>query len=338
MPASYGGFETLVERLIDGEHPAVAVYCSSKNYPRKLRVYHGAALHYLPLSANGAQSILYDIISICHGLRHGYRSFLILGVSGAIVLPLVKILFPSTKVVTNIDGIEWRRDKWGWAARSFLRLSERIAVQWSDTTIADNEVIREHVEREYSETCVVIPYGGEHATLGRAEAGNPVGEYDLALCRIEPENNVEMILEAYSQAGTFLKFIGNWENSAYGKELRVRFSRCPRIELLDPIYDLEALYRYRSECRFYIHGHSAGGTNPSLVEIMHFSKPVIAFNSPFNRATMENHGRYFNSERDLREALLKPPSPEEGVVLAEIAQRRYTWKVVKDSYFSLFRD
>jgi hypothetical protein len=134
VPANYGGFETLAENLIKyhdaSSLPApVTVYCSSKSYPSKERSFLSAQLKYVPLQANGAQSILYDIVSLFSSVWNRYDVILLLGVSGAIALPLVR-LFSSARVITNIDGIEWRRQKWqGWAKR-FLQLSEKMAVRF----------------------------------------------------------------------------------------------------------------------------------------------------------------------------------------------------------------
>ena len=117
VPASYGGFETLVENLIEDNTCSYTVYCSASHYSEKSVNYKNARLVYLPLRANGLQSIIYDVFSLFHALGSGHRNFLILGVSGAGVLPLVRFFFPSSKIVVNIDGLEWQRQKWsGWPA------------------------------------------------------------------------------------------------------------------------------------------------------------------------------------------------------------------------------
>jgi glycosyltransferase involved in cell wall biosynthesis len=342
VPASYGGFETLVENLIDDASERYTVYCSGPHYAERVRAYKNANLIYIPLRANGVQSIIYDIWSILHALLTGHKNLLVLGTSGAIVLPLVKFFCPTVNVVTNIDGLEWKRQKWKGFAKFFLKLSERLAVKFSTIVVADNEAIAKHVETNYNSTCETIAYGGDHAYIEKILLQTPqtafgAERYAFALCRIEPENNVHLILDAFSHSTTNLIFVGNWKASEYGRRLIERCSKASNIKLLDPIYDLEALAFYRNNCDFYVHGHSAGGTNPSLVEMMHFDKPIVAFDCVYNRSTMEDKGLYFSSSSSLLETLNGAVFIGGGEELGAIARRRYTWKVVRDQYRTLFQ-
>ena len=145
LPANYGGFETLTDHLIRnlGEEYDMTVYCSSKKYPSKERKnkYLNARLKYIPLNANGFQSIFYDSFSILHALFYA-DVLLILGVAGAFVLPFVK-LFTRKKIIISIDGIEWRRDKWNLLAKCYLWWAEKIAVKYSHIDISDNESIQD---------------------------------------------------------------------------------------------------------------------------------------------------------------------------------------------------
>ena len=336
VPACYGGFETLVENLLEvkNDDNKLVVYCSSKAYNEKQDCYKNAQLVYIPLNANGIQSIPYDICSIMHAVFiQKSRNLLILGVSGAICLPLVR-LFSKTKVVTNIDGLEWRRDKWGKLAKRFLKFSEKVAVRYSDIIVADNKGIADYVLEEYQVDSEVIAYGGDHALVKETEELDD--GYALALCRIEPENNVELILESFSKTNTKLKFIGNWENSDFGKSLKNKYKDFSNIEILDPIYDLNVLFDVRQRCKFYVHGHSAGGTNPSLVEMMHFEKTVFAFDCNYNRASTEDKANYFSQTSELLEFINSVPDERNAKHMKEIAQRRYTWDIVKQQYLDLF--
>jgi glycosyltransferase involved in cell wall biosynthesis len=343
VPASYGGFETLVDRLIDSSSAEFYVYCSAKHYPDGVPEYKGAKLIYIPLNANGVASIFYDIFSMIHALFNGHKNFLVLGVSGAVFFPIVR-LFPDIRLVTNIDGIEWQRDKWKGLAKIFLSFSEYFAVKFSTTVVSDNSAITEYAFKRYKRMCETIAYGGDHAV--RAEMlGVVSGEnkfhidhyYALSICRIEPENNVHVILEAFSITGLHLVFIGNWESSDYGRSLYRRYKDNKNIVLLKPIYCLDVLHGYRVSCSVYIHGHSAGGTNPSLVEMMHFAKPIVAYDCSFNKATMEDKGNYFSCVDGLIKLLGKNTVLDDGVVLREIAQRRYTWDIVRTKYVELFK-
>ena len=347
VPAAYGGFETLAENLVRfqecrGRQEKLAVYCSAKTYPDRPTSFLGAELRYVALNANGVSSIPYDIVSLFSAAWRGSDVILLLGISGALALPLVRLL-SRARIVTNIDGVEWKREKWKGPARWFLRFSERIAVRFSHDVIADNEGIANHVSRTYGRQCHVIAYGGDHAlqTEGKPFAGEPLPDrYALALCRIEPENNVSLVLDAFARADSLpLVFIGNWNNSEYGRDLKRRYETTSRLRLLDPIYDLGVLRTLRSQAAAYVHGHSAGGTNPSLVEMMHFGVPVLAYDCEFNRYTTEGKALWFRDVESLRaalDALTPEQSANIGIEMKRIAQERYTWDVIGQAYFNLF--
>ena len=341
VPASYGGFETLVENLIEDDTFSYTVYCSALHYPEKIVSYKNARLIYLPLRANGVQSVIYDVFSMVHALWSGHRNFLILGVSGAGVLPLVRLFFPNINIVTNIDGLEWRRQKWSGLARRVLKVAERLAVRFSSIVVADNQAIARYVEVTYKRCCETIAYGGDHAVaqtmvVPRTECSQDSDPYAFALCRIEPENNAHMILEAFATGKLNLVFVGNWQASDYGRDLLRRYSNVPRIEMIKPIYDLHTLAGYRRNCEVYVHGHSAGGTNPSLVEMMHFDKPIVAFDCVYNRATLDGLGQYFSSVSTLSRIFEEGVFHDDGVKFGDIARRRYTWGIVRKQYRKLF--
>lgn len=345
VPASYGGFETLAENLVRYHvtqclSDSLNVYCSGPAYTNKPRYYLSARLHYLPLSANGAQSIPYDIWSLFSAVLRGSDRILLLGVSGAVALPIVRWL-SCARIVTNIDGIEWRREKWRGVAKWFLRFSERIAIRFSHEVVADNAGIADYVYETYGRDCHVIAYGGDHAVqvASKPYVGSLPEQYAFALCRIEPENNVGMILESFSRhAAVPLVFVGNWDNSAYGKGLRERFGGLPHLHLLDPIYDVGVLRYLRDRAILYVHGHSAGGTNPSLVEMMHFGVPVVAFDCVFNRHTTDGKAWFF-ANADQLAALVDSSSAdaanENGAAMLGLARERYTWDAIGAAYFKL---
>ncbi|MFK0370620.1 DUF1972 domain-containing protein [Enterobacter sichuanensis] len=338
VPASYGGFETLVENIIENDQLRYVVYCSTKKYSQKKKKYKGAELVYIPLDANGVSSILYDIFSIIHAVFFKkVKNLLILGVSGCLILPFIKKI-SSVKICTNIDGLEWKRDKWSKNAKRFLKWSEKIAVRYSDVIIADNQEISNYVLEEYNKPCTVIAYGGDHAiadTPNLDMSGSENNSYALALCRIEPENNVHVILEAFVGVGKNLKFIGNWDNSEYGKKLKMKYRGFPNIELIDPIYDIAILDVIRRNCSVYIHGHSAGGTNPSLVEMMFFGKPIICFDCKYNRYTTHDMSDYFINSGDLNSKITNFVDNNEGVTLKRIAEENYTWDKIRRQYENL---
>lgn len=347
IPANYGGFETLVQNLAEFHQSTphnveLMVYCSTKNYLEKPARYLNTELRYLSISANGVWSIPYDILSLMKACLNRSDTLLILGVSGAIALPLVKLLSRS-RIITNIDGIEWRREKWRGLARWFLRISEELAVKYSDVVIADNDAIADYVKDVYGALPTVIAYGGDHALQASAHPDIDIKlpkNYAFSVCRIEPENNIHIILEAFSEKSDFpLVMVGNWNNSTYGRELKSRFSNFQHLLLLNPIYDAGILKHLRSQARAFVHGHSAGGTNPSLVEAMHFGKVIMMYDCSFNRCTTENSGIFFNDAPSLRRLLNAfdiNRADEIGKKMKEIAERRYTWASIAGAYFDIF--
>lgn len=346
VPSNYGGFETLAESLVKFHNASslpdqITVYCSGRNYPSRRPTFLSARLKYVQLNANGIQSIFYDIVSLCSAVWNRNNVILLLGVSGAIALPLVR-LFSSARVITNIDGIEWRREKWQGLARYFLRFSERIAVRFSHEVIADNAAIAEYVAKRYGVKSHVIAYGGDHAIevdeVVVSEYALPKS-YAFSVCRIEPENNVHIVLEAFARLKQHaLVVVGNWNSSEYGRALRERYAACNNLFLFDSIYDAGKLKYLRSRALCFIHGHSAGGTNPSLVEAMHFGKAVLAFDCNYNRSTTENKALFFKNSDELMclmEEIEMAKIERVGGDMADIAKRRYTWRIVAQQYFDL---
>ena len=348
VPANYGGFETLVEQLVNhnkSEDLQYTVYCSKKSYCDKRWVYHGARTEYVSLNANGIQSIPYDIISLIKATRQS-DTILILGVSGCAFLPIYR-LFSKKRLLINIDGLEHKRDKWSKWVRKFLKFSEKQAIKYGDVIITDNQGITDYVRVEYGKESELIAYGGDHVLTEADEDKtkailqkyglSPQG-YSMGLCRIEPENNVHVILEAFEKAKQPLLFIGNWTKSDYGRSLNEKYKDSKYIKINPAIYDLEILNVLRSNCRLYLHGHSAGGTNPSLVEAMFFGVPIIAFDCIYNRESTENKANYFSSADDLQNLIQEPAKDFSANAenMMEIANRRYKWSQIAKQYEDLF--
>lgn len=344
IPANYGGFETLAEYLVENLSQDIdfIVYCSSTNYPVRHKFYKGAQLRYLPISANGKWSLVYDSLCVIHSLFY-VDTLLILGVGGAFILPLVK-LFSSKKIVTNIDGLEWKRNKWGSLAKSYLYIQEYIAVKFSHTIIADNKGISEYVNSRYGVGCSLIAYGGSH-TFHSLLKNETIEKYNITLpygftvCRIEPENNVHLILEAFSKTDKNLIFIGNWDASIYGRNLKKKYREFSNINIIDPIYDQNLLNEIRSNCDLYVHGHSAGGTNPSLVEAMWLGLPIFAWDVNYNRYTTSNAALFFSSADQLIDLLSDTSKDQIDAMrdkVKKIAHAEYSWSKIAHSYQSLF--
>jgi glycosyltransferase involved in cell wall biosynthesis len=348
IPPRYGGFETLVQNLVTALQKEFMffVYCSRRLYSKRERPAHqyDARLIYLPVNPNGPQSIIYDLMSLIHAARK-VDVLLILGVSGCLFLPLVK-LFSSGKIITHIDGLEWKRKKWNPLVKLFLKLSEAMAIKYSDEIVADNEAIKSYIMNKYNIEPRLIEYGGEHAVILPAAKDIREGyitdrrKYALAVSRIEPENNIHVILSAFSEMpSSNIVIVGNWKNSRYGKGLRKKYADYTNISMYNPVYDQDTINTLRKGCGIYIHGYSAGGTNPSLVEAMYAGKPVIAYDIVFNRVTTMNRAFYFKSKDDLvllLNNLTVRQLDEKGKDLKEVAFRKYRWKAVTEKYAGLF--
>ena len=345
IPAKYGGFETLTEHIsreLNSEFD-LTIYCSSHAYSEKRDSYNNCNLEYINLRANGIWSVFYDVVSILHALRYA-DVLLVLGVSGCILLPFIS-KNDGKKIIVNIDGLEWKRSKWGSFAKKFLKFSERLAVENADFVVADNVVIRDYVENTYNKMAHLIAYGGNHcssielspSTLKRYPFVNV--SYAFKVCRIEPENNIHIILEAFADYSELnLVLVGNWNSSRYGMHLKERFNLVANIYLLDPIYDQTLLDELRSNCFLYIHGHSAGGTNPSLVEAMWLGLPIIAFGVNYNIETTRNRAKYFTTKEDLINELRSLRFTDVssiGMEMKKIAAMNYKWSVITKKYAKL---
>ena len=342
LPANYGGFETLTEYLtkyIENDFNLI-VYCSKKNYEVKLEKYNNTKLKYINLNANGIQSIPYDIISILKSTKDS-DVLLILGVSGCLILPFVKLISKS-KIVVNIDGLEWKRDKWGKIAKKFLKFSEKLAVKYSDEIITDNKIIMDYVKSTYGLKSHLIAYGADHVFPENFdkklinEYPFLVKDYCFKVCRIEPENNIFLILKSFSKLpNKKIVLIGNWNNSNYGKRLKQEFAAFKNIFLLDPIYNQKILNQIRSNCSIYIHGHSAGGTNPSLVEAMYLGLPIFAYDVEYNKETTQHKAGYFSNESELTKLLTNYDTKKLNIIASDmkiIAKKEYNWKVISMKY------
>ncbi len=344
VPANYGGFETLVENIIGDNCSGdvqYTVFCSSKDIRTKAKEYKGARLKYIPLHANGVQSIPYDIISMMRSLW-GYDAVLILGVSGCMFLPIFKLL-SRTKVIVNIDGLEHRRAKWKNWVRKYLKASESMAVRFANIVITDNKGIQDYAKTVYKRDTTLITYGGDHALLDVTpereqeilqQYGLTGNGYAMSVCRIEPENNCHTTLEAFAKSNERLIFIGNWHRNDYSRKLKEEYGKYSNIILADSIYDLNILCTLRRNAKLYIHGHSAGGTNPSLVEAMFFGRPILAFDVVYNRETTFNKAYYYKDGDELT-ALIHRTNLD-GTIMHRLAQENYTWKKIAGEYEALY--
>lgn len=343
IPANYGGFETLVENLTyHDKQNKYTVYCSSFSYNNKQKNHNGATLKYINLKANGFQSIFYDAYALIHSSFHNDKT-LLLGISGAIIIPLIKI-FKKSSIIVNVDGIEWKRDKWNLIAKYFLKISEYICIKFCDEIVSDNKGIQEYIFDRYSKKSTIIAYGSKkyHSKSNNfiKQLGLKNNDYAFSVCRIEPENNLHLILDAFKKFNLLkIVIVGNWDNSHYGRKLLKEYKNCKNILMINPIYEINRLNQFRANCKIYVHGHSAGGTNPSLVEAMSLKLPILAYDVNFNRYTLNNFGYYFKDSKQLIEILndmknLDLENQRKNIYRTFIMN--YSWNKVTNDYKKLF--
>jgi glycosyltransferase involved in cell wall biosynthesis len=204
-----------------------------------------------------------------------------------------------------MDGLEWKRSKYSPRVQKFLKYSEKIAIKYSNTLIADSLGIQEHLKKTYSVDSEYIAYGvqtdNDYDDSVLEELVITSGEYNMLIARIEPENNIETILDGVVSSEKDQPFlvIGNVNNS-FGKYLINKFDKNPNVRFIGAIYNLPKLNSLRKNSNFYFHGHSAGGTNPSLLEAMASFAFVCAHDNIFNRSILDKNAFYFSDKNDVK--------------------------------------
>jgi glycosyltransferase involved in cell wall biosynthesis len=339
IPNRYGGPEAFAESIA----PVLAewgfevtVTCERSKYLDDLSPeFKGVRRIFIPVGANGATSPLHDLLAFLSVARVA-DYVLVLGVSGGIFFPIFRLVCALTggRLLVNIDGVEWRRPKFGNLAKCVLYCSDWLAQRFAHIVIYDNEALWPYVGHPAKSVCV--EYSGDHAVLRDVRTQSAqAAPCALTICRIEPENNCELLIEGFlgSSLPSYV-FVGNWERSDYGRTLRRRYATEHRLQLLDPIYDPAELFRLRSSCGRYLHGHSVGGTNPSLVEMLFFYCEILCWDCAFNRSTAGAAARYFSSASQLAEMLsadaVQPPD-------RAAVRSRYSTRAIVEKLLGAFK-
>ncbi|MBN9384508.1 MAG: DUF1972 domain-containing protein [Chitinophagaceae bacterium] len=307
IPNHYGGFEQLAEYLAPGLVQAghnVTVY-NSHNHPYQEKTWKGVQIRhcYDPEYLLGsAGQFVYDLNCLIDARKRKYDVILQLGYTSSSVWGM---LFPrNSMILYNLDGLEWQRTKYSPAIRKFLLYAEKLAVKYSDFYIADSPVIQSYFRDKYGIEPEYIAYGAELFSPAdlRVPDGFGVrpGEYFLLMARMEPENNIETILDGYTRSNTEMPIlvVGDTINK-FSKRLRAKFGGDKRVIFTGGIYDQWKMHCLKSFCRLYFHGHSTGGTNPSLLEAMASEALIAAHDNVFNRQVLEDNALYFSSPEDI---------------------------------------
>lgn len=349
IPARYGGFETFAERLatrlVELGH-SVTVFCESGSDTRP-DIYQGVKLEYVASPQVGPlTTILFDLACLWRA-RRDFDIVYMLGYGTAFFCFLPRLW--GSRVWINMDGIEWARAKWSLPARLYLRLMESIAMWTPNRIVADADAIRVHLERRHWHVpnCAVIPYGSDVVDstpdCNLLEEWNlRPGKYYLVVCRFEPENHVLEIAEGFRASSTKLPLImvGDHKSTRHYVQ-QLRFINDARVRLIGTVYDKEKLEALRFHCRAYFHGHSVGGTNPSLLEAMGCGNIVVAHDNPFNREVLQDLGLFFQTPEDVARIVsdIESGSVELASLRKKVIERiaqHYTWKQVTEAYSGMF--
>jgi hypothetical protein len=353
LPANYGGFETFAEQLVktknDNKLRFIIVNEKDIRKHKCVRYTKNTLILRSPFLATGIQSIAHDTWSLFIALKKSCScrlendKILLLGTSGGLALPILKLIFRAKpiSITTNIAGLEWSRDKWGWAAQKLLKLSEFFCVRYSDEVVTDNIELQRYCYKEYGKKTHFIPYGGDQYLSIPPDPsilGDLPTQFDFALARAQSDNNLELLLESYASSSLNLVLVSNWKSCKFGVDLQKKYSEYSNLHLIGPIYEkskISALYKF---CRFYVHGHSAGGTNPTLVEAMNEGCDILAFGVAYNIETTQNEAQYFNCVASLEKLTNSwdlDTSSKRAFKLQSIAKKSYRWRSVCNDYIEL---
>jgi glycosyltransferase involved in cell wall biosynthesis len=348
VPAAYGGFETAVEEIgqrLVAEGHEVTVYCrSTGNAPKE---HLGMRLVTLPaLHVKTLETLSHTAISTAHflGARRQDVAFLF-NAANAPFVPLLRSR--GTAVAVHVDGLEWKRDKWGRTGRRYYRMAEQLAVREADALIADAQGVADYYDDEFRIPTELISYGSKILRNPPSDAieaiGLVPGQFHLVVARFEPENHVDVIVDGYrrSNAKLPLVVVGSAPYSAaYTDGIGEMAAADPRIRLLGGVWDQRLLDQLYGHALSYLHGHSVGGTNPSLLRAMGAGTAVLGWDVVFNREVAGTAGLYFGSAAQLA------PQIEEverypfrfrdiGELMQERARKRYNWDSVTEAYEAL---
>ncbi|MCW1803781.1 DUF1972 domain-containing protein [Brachybacterium squillarum] len=350
VPASYGGFETAVEevgrRLVERGH-AVTVY--TRGAEQKLPEHLGMTLVHLPaVPQKQLETLSHTALSCVHLIsRRRPGVAFVFNAANSPFLPLLRLRGIPTAL--HMDGLEWRRSKWGPRGRAYYRRAEELGVRTGDALIADAPGIADYYRHQFGVPTELIRYGAPlldaAAETGVRALGLQPRRYHLAVARFEPENHVREIVEGYrrSSAELPLVVVGSAPYSAgYTRSIEAAAAADPRIRLLGAVYDQDLLDSLYAHAFTYLHGHSVGGTNPSLLRALGAGTPVIAYDVGFNREVLDDVGRFFRNPEGAGEQILRAEAdPSATAALGarhrERAADAFRWDDVTSAYEELAR-
>jgi len=348
IPNNYGGFEQFAEYLsvdlIDKGHE-VSVYNShnhifKKNTYKGVRIIHCYDPEYL-IGTIG--QFIYDFNCILDCRKKNFDIILQLGYTSSSIW---NWLIPNKSIlITNMDGIEWKRSKFSNAVQKFLKYAEYIAIKNSNYLVSDSLGIKEYLYDTYQAKSIYIPYGTEVMKSPSIHILNKYNlisyKYDIVIARIEPENNIEMIIKGFlnSNMNRYLVIVGSLKTN-FAKYL-VRNYKTEKIKYLDFISGSQNLNTLRYFSNIYFHGHSVGGTNPSLLEAMSSNSLICAHKNIFNESILENDGLYFKNTKDITDLINKIQKKNYLELLKNNViktKKYYSWDKICNKYELFFKE
>jgi glycosyltransferase involved in cell wall biosynthesis len=349
VPARYGGFETAVEeigtRLAERGH-TIVVYC--RNSGQNIKEYQGMHLVNLPaLRRRSLETLSHTALSVAHAATRRPDMAFVFNAANAPLLPVLRAR--RIPIAVHVDGIEWQRAKWQGAGRRYYRWAERACARSGLDLIADSRGIQDHLRRVYDVESHFIPYGAPILGVGSSrlgELGLEARQFHLVVARFEPENHILEIVRGYVDSGAIhpLIVVGSAAYGAqYSELVRKAANEDPRVRFLGGLFDQELLDQLYGNAASYLHGHSVGGTNPSLLRALGAGATSIAYDVSFNREVAGEDGEYFTTAEDLDPLLHLSEFDQaawraRGVRLRDRMSQLYRWDDVTDGYEQLARD
>lgn len=350
VPARYGGFETAIEeigqRLVHRGHQ-VTVYCreTEAGAPKPAQHLGMDLVHLGAMHKRSLETLSHTGLSVAHLLRHRHDAAIVFNAANAPYLPALRLA--GIPVATHVDGLEWKRAKWGRTGRKYYQVMEKLAVAWSDALIADAIGIQDYYRQKFDADTVYLPYGAPLLEQGPcaklAQLGLEPQGYHLLVARFEPENNVHLIVEGFTQSTARLPLVVVGSAPYSDRYTRqVHELADARVRFVGGIWDQDLLDQLYANAKVYWHGHSVGGTNPSLLRAAGSGTATNAFDVGFNREVLESAGRYFTGPQDVARLVAEAEEPSSDTpARGEQARKvalRYNWDDVTDGYEQLCRD
>lgn len=347
IPNKYSGFEQFAERLSVGlvKNGYETFVYNSHNHPNQNMKWQGVnILHqYDPEYLLGTfGQFIYDFNCIVDSRKRGFDIILQLGYTSSSVWGW--LLPKKSHVVTNMDGLEWKRAKYSYVVRKFLKFAEYLAVKSSNHLIADSMVIKEYLKK-YNADVSFLSYGADIFSQPDPENLKKFNlspyRYSMLVSRMVPENNIEAILNGFvlSASKDPIIVIGNQQNN-FGRYIARKFNH-PNIHFMGSIFDIDVLNNLRHYSNIYFHGHSVGGTNPSLLEAMASQALICAHDNVFNRDVLGENAFYFANEQDIAKVLdsvMKDPKDAKIHSNLTRVKQEYSWEKVIEDYCAFFKE